>query len=102
MFFIIEFLIVITQILLVTFGGRYLKLSSLTIEQHLICFGFGAGTILANFVIKIIPRREVIGFIHGFSERGMGKRDLDGSLPSLLRKRSSSRMVIRNNSSIRG
>ncbi len=92
-FFLIELLILIVQFLLVEFGGQFVKLSGLSIYQHLACLGLGIGTLLYTFLIKKIPYSFFERFIGTISEKTLEKSELDHSLPSLLRKKSSSRMM---------
>ena len=91
-FFIIEFIIIIIQISLVEFGGEFIKLSGLSINQHLACIGFGCGTLIYTLIIKQIPNSLLEKFMGDFTEKSLDRSELDHSLPSLLRKRSSSRM----------
>ena len=91
-FFVIEVIIVIIQFLLVEFGGQFVKLSGLTVNQHLACVAFGVGTLIYTFLIKQIPSSVFEKFTGTIVEKNLDRSDLDHSLPSLLRKRSSSRM----------
>lgn len=93
-FFVIEFIIIVIQILLVEFGGAYIKLSGLSLYQHLACIGFGVGALVFTFFVKLLPNALFDRFGEPISapEKALDKSDLDHSLPSMLRKRSSSRM----------
>lgn len=40
------------QYLLISFGGRYMRVTPLTAEQHLICVALGSSSLLFGFLIK--------------------------------------------------
>jgi len=91
-FFLIELIILVIQFFLVQFGGQFIKLSPLTLSQHLSCIAFGVGTLIYTFLIKQIPYSFFEKFIGTITEKTLDKSELDHSLPSMLRRRSSSRM----------
>eukprot|EP01015_Nassula_variabilis_P004379 TRINITY_DN1304_c0_g2_i3.p1 TRINITY_DN1304_c0_g2~~TRINITY_DN1304_c0_g2_i3.p1 ORF type:complete len:855 (+),score=88.54 TRINITY_DN1304_c0_g2_i3:66-2630(+) len=44
----------IIQFLIVQYGGKYLRLYPLTFQQHLFCLNFTIGSILFNYLVKLI------------------------------------------------
>ena len=46
---------VIVQYLLIQYGGLAVKCVPLTYQQHLICVGIGAFSLVIGFVAKLIP-----------------------------------------------
>eukprot|EP00825_Cyclidium_porcatum_P012970 TRINITY_DN1678_c0_g1_i19.p3 TRINITY_DN1678_c0_g1~~TRINITY_DN1678_c0_g1_i19.p3 ORF type:complete len:137 (+),score=20.18 TRINITY_DN1678_c0_g1_i19:169-579(+) len=63
LFFIIMLIILIFQIIFVTFGGRALDCydtHGLTIQQWLICIGFGIIGIFVSFIAKFFDEHKVI------------------------------------------
>lgn len=91
-FFIIEIIILLVQFLIVEFGGEYIKLSGLSLTQHLSCMAFGVGTLIFTYLVKQLPNSLFNRFGEPISEKTIDKSDLERSLPSILRKRSSSRL----------
>ena len=58
----IQGFILFGQVIIVTFGGRALRVHRLSITQHLECLGIGALTLVVGFFVKFIPidtREEV-------------------------------------------
>jgi len=51
------------QIILVQFGGVAVRTTPLTVQQHLICLAFGAGSLVWGVIIKFVPAR-IFGKIH--------------------------------------
>jgi len=46
LFWFVMIISFVVQYLLVQFGGAYVKLAPLSVEQHLICLGFGLGSLV--------------------------------------------------------
>lgn len=40
------------QYLLISFGGRYMRVTPLSLEQHLVCIGLGSSSLLFGYLIK--------------------------------------------------
>ena len=57
MFLLIEVVTIAVQIVLVQIGGRAIKCSPLTVNQHLFCIAVGACGIIVGFIVKFIPKR---------------------------------------------
>ena len=76
---------------MVTFGGKYVGISNLTLHQHLICLGIGSGSWLVGIVIKVFPN-AIFNRIQLFREEPLNMNDMDQSLTSRMRRKSSVRM----------
>ena len=55
MYILIQSIIIIGQCLMVTFGGRAVRVQRLSVLQHLECLGVGALTLVIGFLVKFIP-----------------------------------------------
>lgn len=95
MFIFIEVLTIIVQVLLVQYGGEYIKVSSLTLSQHVFCILIGMSSlIIGNYssncialLVKFIPVRL---FTFKLDERELTEEEAIKSTQSLLRNRSRS------------
>lgn len=54
-YLIIQLIIIIGQVLLVSYGGRAVRTQPLSYLQHLICVLIGASTLLIGYIVKLIP-----------------------------------------------
>jgi Ca2+ transporting ATPase len=97
MFFVIEIITIITQLCLVTYGGNFVKVTPLSIDQHLYCIAIGAGSMAMGLAMKVIPDR-VFNSIRLFKEDTVTVDEMDHTIPSLFKRRASSRL--RSNSRI--
>lgn len=57
LFIIIEIVTIAVQIVLVQIGGRAIKCSPLTVNQHLFCIAIGACGLIVGVMVKFIPKR---------------------------------------------
>lgn len=55
LFFVINLITVVFQILIVEFGGKFVKTTHLTVTQHLICIAIGSLSLIVSVLIKLIP-----------------------------------------------
>jgi calcium-translocating P-type ATPase len=55
LYLIVQAIIVVGQLLMVTFGGRALRVHALTFNQHLICILIGSTCLLVGYMIKQLP-----------------------------------------------
>ena len=55
LYLLINFIEFAGQILIVTFGGRAVRVQRLTFMQHLACFGIASFSVVIGFLIKFIP-----------------------------------------------
>ncbi|CAD8083816.1 unnamed protein product [Paramecium primaurelia] len=91
MFWLIQLLTVAIQFALLEFAASYVKVRQLTLIEHLICTGFGVFGILAGIIFKLIPEgcwRKV----HLFKETEIAEENMDATLTSQLRRKSSQRL----------
>ena len=51
----IQTFILCGQVLMVTFGGRALRVHALSIKQHLQCLGIASLTLVCGFIVKLLP-----------------------------------------------
>jgi len=51
----IQSFILFGQIMIVTFGGRAVRVQRLTIKQHLQCLGIASLTLICGFFVKLLP-----------------------------------------------
>lgn len=54
-FFVINFIILVLQTVLIYFGGNFFKTAPLTIVQYLLCVAIGAGGLIIGLLIKLLP-----------------------------------------------
>jgi Ca2+ transporting ATPase len=69
----------------------------LNLEQHLICLGFGVSTIFIGVLVRLIPAR-LFRKIQMFKENEV--EEMDNTLTSKLRRKSSVRMPSSMTSSV--
>ena len=55
LYILIQSIIIIGQIILVTFGGRAVRTHPLSIKQHFDCLGISALTLVWGFIVKLLP-----------------------------------------------
>ncbi|CAD8175993.1 unnamed protein product [Paramecium pentaurelia] len=91
LFWIVQTITVIVQILLIQYGGKYVKVSHLTLFQHLLCVGFGIGGMIFSVLFKFIPE-ELCQKIHLFREEEIKTEKMDDTLTSKLRRKSTMRL----------
>lgn len=91
LFIVIEILTAIVQIAIVQFGGEFIRTSPLTWEQHLICMGIGAFSLLNGLFVKILPE-SLFKKIKLLKEEEMAVAQLDRSLTSKLKRKASARL----------
>jgi Ca2+ transporting ATPase len=91
LFWFIQVLTVIVQYTLLLFGGVYVQVVPLNLEQHLVCVAFGSLTIVIGVLIKLIPN-FICQKIKLFREIEINTEKMDDTLTSKLRKRSTVRL----------
>ena len=55
LYILIQTIIIVGQIILVTFGGRAVRTHALSIKQHTMCLLISAFTLVWGFIIKLLP-----------------------------------------------
>ena len=55
LYLLIQTIIVVGQIILVTFGGRAVRTHALSVSQHCMCIGIAACTLVWGFFVKLLP-----------------------------------------------
>ena len=55
LYILIQSIIIVGQMILVTFGGRAVRTHPLSIKQHSYCLGISAMTLVWGFIIKLLP-----------------------------------------------
>jgi magnesium-transporting ATPase (P-type) len=55
LYFVVQFIIVAGQIIMVQFGGRALRTQPLTVNQHLACVAIASLSLVIGFIIKLLP-----------------------------------------------
>ena len=55
LYILIQSIIIVGQIILVTFGGRAVRTHPLSLKQHAICLCISAMTLVWGFIIKLLP-----------------------------------------------
>ena len=96
-FIAIEILTIIVQILFVEKGGVFVQCSPLSLNYHFLSIGLGMGTFVVAFVIKLLPEC-LFNKIKLFRETKV--YNLDGTFPSMLKKRASIRIGRSNSRSM--
>ncbi|CAK83509.1 unnamed protein product (macronuclear) [Paramecium tetraurelia] len=91
LFWIVQIITVIVQVLLIQYGGKYVKVSHLTLEQHLLCVGLAVGGIIFSVLFKFIPE-GLCQKIHLFREEEIKTEKMDYTLTSKLRRKSTMRL----------
>ncbi|CAD8210885.1 unnamed protein product [Paramecium pentaurelia] len=82
----------IIQCVLIQYGGKFVKVSHLTLQQHLLCLGFGVGSIIFSILVKIAVPERWCQFVELFRESELQSGDMDTSLTSVLRRKSTNRL----------
>lgn len=62
MFFVIVFITVFVQIVLVQYGGEAVKCTPLTLSQHALCIGIGILALVFGYLAKLIPLKYFKSF----------------------------------------
>lgn len=57
LFLLIEIITITVQIAFIHFGGRALKVTRLSVNQHLICALIGLFSLVVGFICKLLPKR---------------------------------------------
>ena len=55
LYIMIQTIIIVGQVILVTFGGRAVRTHALTLNQHMHCLGIAACTLVWGFFVKLLP-----------------------------------------------
>lgn len=55
LFLFVIILTIIVQIVLVEYGGEAVKCSPLTLNQHLMCIGIGACSLITGLLVRLLP-----------------------------------------------
>ena len=55
LYILIQSIIIVGQMILVTFGGRAVRTHPLSIKQHSYCLGISAMTLVWGFIVKLLP-----------------------------------------------
>ena len=88
MFFFIEIITVVVQVLLVQFGGYAIKVAPLNWWQYLICVCIGAFGLVVGCLIKLLPGKM---FKIQMKEEPMTLREMERSVSVRLRRKSTFR-----------
>ncbi len=91
LFWLVIVATIIVQYGTVTFGGKYVGVSPLTLNQHLACIAIGSGSIFIGIMIKVLPA-AIFNRISIFREEAMDINTMDSSLTSKMRRKSSVRL----------
>lgn len=89
------------QVLLITFGGKFVKVMSLTGEQHALCFGVAAFTLVWSMLVKFLPER-IWSSVSLFREEEIQQDKMDDTLTSKLRRKSTMRLHTSQKRSMEG
>ncbi|CAD8075591.1 unnamed protein product [Paramecium primaurelia] len=81
----------IIQCILIQFGGKFVKVSHLTVQQHLLCIAFGVGSIIFLVLVKIIIPEKFCQSFELFREDVITQDKMDDTLASRLRRKSTTR-----------
>ena len=55
LYILIQSIIIVGQMILVTFGGRAVRTHPLSLQQHSYCLGISAMTLVWGFIVKLLP-----------------------------------------------
>ena len=55
LYILIQTIIIVGQMILVTFGGRAVRTHPLSLQQHSYCLGISAMTLVWGFIVKLLP-----------------------------------------------
>lgn len=99
MFIFILILTFAVQMVIVEYGGRYMRAVPLTNEQNLICAGIGAMSLIVGLLLKCVPARYFTWI--SLEEREMTIEEEQNSMVASLRKSRTQRLD-RSRTSIRG
>ena len=61
-FLAILIITVLVQVFIVHYGGALLNCSKLTVSQHLVCLGIGAGSLVWCLLVKVLPAKVCTGW----------------------------------------
>ena len=59
LFIAIQIITTVTQILIVQYGGIYVRVCPLSVKEHIICIGIGTTVLLAMFISKLILPHKI-------------------------------------------
>lgn len=89
MFFVIFFLSMIVQIVLIQVGGNKVKTYPLGLEENAICVAIGAVSIVWGALLKLIPVKLFSCF--SFDDKPMTEEESESTLKTMLKPSSSIR-----------
>ncbi|CAD8122135.1 unnamed protein product [Paramecium sonneborni] len=92
LFWAVQTFTLVIQCILIQYGGQFVKVSHLTLHQHLLCLGFGVGSIIFSVLVKMIIPERWCQFVELFREQEVQSGDMDTSLTSVLRRKSTNRL----------
>ncbi|CAD8082906.1 unnamed protein product [Paramecium sonneborni] len=90
LFWLINFIEVLVQYLLILFGGKFAVVCELTVWQHLFCWIFALGGMIVAIIVRTLPSKWFNG-INIFAEEEIEEEKLDETIASKLRRKSSVR-----------
>ncbi|EGR29603.1 hypothetical protein IMG5_152530 [Ichthyophthirius multifiliis] len=93
LFWLIIIITFCVQYFLIELGGQYVGVTQLNIYQHLLCAAIGSGSLIVGIFIKLLPN-VLFNQIKLLREEEMEVKNMDQSLSSMLRRKSSSRLAI--------
>lgn len=91
MFWFVQTITIVVQYALIYYGGQYVQVVRLNLQQHLLCLAFSLVGMPLSVVIKLLPSRWFSRW-RLFQEGEVEEDKMDESLPSRLRKRSTIRL----------
>lgn len=91
LFWLVQAITVAVQYAVVQWGGDYVGVVPLTWQQHLMCLACGPVSILVGVAVKLVPDR-CCSRIELFKNREIREENMDMTLSSRLRKRSTLRL----------
>ncbi|CAD8109897.1 unnamed protein product [Paramecium primaurelia] len=92
LFWAVQTFTLVIQCVLIQYGGKFVKVSHLTLHQHLLCLGFGVGSIIFSVLVKMAIPERWCQFVELFRENEVQSGDMDTSLTSVLRRKSTNRL----------
>lgn len=90
-FWIIQTLTLCVQYLFLMYGGVFVGVVDLNLQQHLICLGFGAGGLIIGMFMRLVPAKWFSSFAF-FKEEELDQVEMDQTITSKLRRKGSVRM----------
>ncbi|CAK80242.1 unnamed protein product (macronuclear) [Paramecium tetraurelia] len=77
----------IIQCILIQYGGKFVKVSHLTVQQHILCIGFGIGSIIFLALVKLVIPENFCQRVELFREDIITEDKMDDTLASRLRRK---------------